>query len=32
MKPQFHDKITYNPLQLESAKHIESDCNLVVVR
>jgi len=27
--PDFHAKITYNPIQLESAKYINDDCNIL---
>ena len=30
-KHKLHKDITYNPLQQESEKHIDSDCNLVVL-
>ena len=29
--PFGHDKLVYNPLQLETAKYVDEDCNLVVM-
>lgn len=31
MKHKLHEKIDYNPLQIETEKYIDSDCNLVVL-